>query len=84
MFETAGRKTSSTFFITEQYWDLMCVKAEKVTSHKYVVLNGRSTFNAISAIVGNSVLVQIQNSVKSFFWNCSFKFESHESSANSS
>ena len=45
----------------------MCVKAEKVIAHKYVVLNGKSTFNAISAIVGNSVLVQIQNSVKVFF-----------------
>lgn len=52
MFETAGRKTSSTFFSAERYWDLICVKAEKVTSHKYVVLNGRSTFNAISAIAG--------------------------------
>ena len=45
----------------------MCFKAEKVTSHKYVVLNGRSTFNAISAIMRNSVLVPIQNSVKGFF-----------------
>ena len=45
----------------------MCVRAEKVTSHNNVVLNGRSTFNAISAIVGNSVLVPIQNSVKGFF-----------------
>ena len=34
MFETAGHKTSSTFFIAERYWDLMCVKAEKVTSHE--------------------------------------------------
>ena len=84
MFDTAGRKTSSTFFSEERYCDLICVKAEKVTSHKYVVLNGRRTFNAISAIVGNSVLVPIQNSVKDFFGKCSFKFESLESSANSS
>ena len=59
MFETAECKTSSTFFIAEQYGDLMYVKAEKVALHKYVVLNGRNTFNAISAIVGNSVLVPI-------------------------
>ena len=45
----------------------MRIKAEKVTSIKYVVLNGRSKFNAISAIVGNSVLIPIQNSVKGFF-----------------
>ena len=40
--------------------------------------------NAISAIVRNSFLVPIQISVRGFFWNCSFKFESLESSANSS
>ncbi len=42
------------------------IGAENVISHKYVVLNGRGTFNAISKIVGNSVLVPIQNSVKGF------------------
>ena len=62
MFETA-----STFFSAERYWNLMCVKAGKVTFHKYVVMNGRSTFNAISVIVGNSVLLPIQKSVKGFF-----------------
>ena len=60
----------------------MCVKAEKIISHIYVVLNGRRTFNVISEIVGNSVLVPIQNSVKGFFGKSSFMFESLESSAN--
>ena len=53
MFETAGRKASSTIFIAERYWDLMWVKAEKETLHRYVVLNGKSTFHTISAIMGN-------------------------------
>ena len=76
MFDTAGRKTSSTFFSDERYWGLICVKAQKVTSHKYVVLNGN--------IMSFLRLWEIQNSVKGFFGNCSFKFESLESSANSS
>lgn len=45
-----------------------------------MVLNGRRTFNAISEIVGNSVLVPIQNSVKGFFEKSNFKLL--ESSAN--
>ena len=40
IFDTAGRKTSSTFFRDERYWDLICGKAEKIISPKYV-LNGR-------------------------------------------
>lgn len=43
------------------------VLTEEVSFYKDVVLNGRSTFNNISAIVGNSVQVPIQNSVKGFF-----------------
>ena len=84
MFDTAGRNASSTFFNDDRYWDLICVKAEKLISHRYVVVNGISTFSAISPIVGNSFLAKIQNSVKCFFGNCIFKFESLESSANSS
>jgi hypothetical protein len=43
---------------------LIFVKAQKVASNKYVVMNGRRTINVISAIVENPVLVLIQNSVK--------------------
>ena len=47
--------------------------------HKYVVLNGRKTFDVISENVGNLILVPIQNSVKDFYGKSSFKFESLES-----
>ena len=30
IFDTAGRRISSLFFSDEQYWDLICVKAENV------------------------------------------------------
>ena len=68
IFDIAGRKTSLTFFRDKRYWDLICVKAKKIISHKYM-LNGRRTFDVISEIVGSSVLVPIQNSVKGFFEN---------------
>ena len=82
VFDTAGDKISSTFFSDERYWNSICVEPEKVILPKYVVLKGRRTFNAISDIVGNLVLVPIQNSGKGFFGKSSFNFESLESSAN--
>ena len=82
--DTTGRKISLTFFSNKQYWDLICVKAEKEILHKYVMLNGRKTFNATSKIVGNSAVVPIQNSIKGFFGKSGFKFESLKSSVNSS
>ena len=82
VFDIAGDKISSPFFSDERYWNSICVEAEKAILPKYVVLNGRRTFNTISDVVGNSVLVPIQNSVKGFFGKSSFKFESLESSAN--
>lgn len=82
MFDTAGRKTASTLCSDERYWDLMCVRAQKVTSHQYVVLNGRRTVNAISAIVGiSSSYLEFSQEL---FGNCSVTFKSLEGSANSS
>ena len=49
-----------------------------------MVLNGRKTSNAMSEVMENSVVVPIQNSVKSFFGKSGFKFESLESTASSS
>ena len=62
IFDTAGRRDSSTFCRVDRLFDFINANAENAASHKYVVQNGRSMFRAISESVGNSVLIQSQNS----------------------
>ena len=83
IFGTAGREESRTYFSIERYLDLITVKAEKVVSLKYVVLNGRRIFNAIQKfrVIQFWLRSRIQSSI---FVETQFLNQSLDSSVNSS
>lgn len=65
-------RTSSVFFKVNSYFDFIVINAENASSHKPIVQDGRSTFWAISEIVGNSFLILIQI----YLMNLFLKFKS--------
>lgn len=59
-FVTAGHRE---LFKIDQCRDFIIVNAENSTLHKYIVQNSRSTFRAISDVLGHPDLIPSQNSL---------------------